>query len=349
LNTDAANAYAKSVVTQRVGQQLWQMLWAGLLLAALPAIAHGPSILDAALTLFAIVLAGWFWELPAKAWKVFVTDARHGFNRITPLRFLREQAGRMLLFALIAVPACWLAVFLFQNTGTAWWLMVWLVGWLGFAVLRWVQPRYVAPLFDVVEPLPETALRTRLQSFLKRCGVADQRLFLIRTSTRTAQANAQVTGGLIAPRIVLSDSLIERLAADEVEAVVAHELGHLQRGHLRFQMLMLGGCWLLLLGLIAALTAEIEGSVPRLAVAWALMPGAWFLAQPFANAVYRRFEFEADETAARNSSAAAMAAALRTLTRNNANAVQNDPWYERVYHTHPALAARLARLEEAAS
>ena len=349
LRTGAAGGYARAVVTQRGAQQLWQWLSALLLLLAATRIEALEQDIGATAMLFALVVAGWFWGLPTKAWKVFGTDARHGFNRLTPLRFLREQALHSLLFAALALPAAAIAVVVFQRAGAWWWLPLWALGWLGFAGLRWIQPRYVAPLFDVVEPLPEGALRTRLQSLLTRCGVAEQRLFLMRASARTAQANAQVTGGLAAPRIVLMDTLIHRLEPDEIEAVVAHELGHLQRGHLRFQMLMLGGLWWVMLAVIALLTAEVPAIAPKLALAWAMTPSAWLFVQPYANAIYRRFEFEADEAAARSSSAAAMARALRTLTRNNANATHSDRWYEWIYHTHPATSVRLARLERPAS
>ncbi|GAC1632539.1 MAG: hypothetical protein NVS9B10_27150 [Nevskia sp.] len=355
LAADASAAYARAVVTQRVGQQLWQSLSALLLLlpASIAAIESLERDQGATVALGALVVAGWFWELPAKAWKVFVTDARHGFNRLTAARFLCEQAGRAALFAAIAVPAAALAVQLFERAGSLWWLALWALGWLGYTSLRWLQPRYVAPLFDPLEPLPESPLRTRLQAFLTQRGVARQQLFLLRSSARTAQANAQVLGGFggsaAAPRIVLTDTLIERLPAEQIEAVVAHELGHLQRGHLRVQMRMIGALSLAQVAVVALLTRALPGSAPQLALAWALLPSGWLFALPVVNAVYRRFEFEADEAAASASSATAMAGALRTLTRNNANATQADPWYERVYHTHPALAARLERLDRAAA
>lgn len=348
LAADAASAYARAVVAQRVGQQLWQSLWAFALLAVSGEVAARAQTAGPALVLFLLVVAGWCWELPAKVWKVFVTDARHGFNRLTPTRFLREQAGRALLFAAVAAPAAALAIMLSEWASEYWWLSVWALGWLGFAVLRWVQPRWIAPLFDKVEPLPHGALRARLAAFLTRSGVLEQRLFLLRASARTGQANAQVNGGVGAPRIVLTDTLIARLPPEQVEAVVAHELGHLQRGHLRVQLLMLGVIWLVLLALVAALVAGVPAGAARLALAWAMLPSAWLFAMPLANAVYRRFEFEADEAAAAASSAEAMAGALRTLTANNANASRNDPWYERVYHTHPPLSARLARLDRGA-
>lgn len=349
LRSDASAGYARAVVTQRVGQQLWQSLWALLVLLMLSRIAAVEAQFGSGVTLIVLVLAGWLWELPARVWKVFVTDAAYRFNRLTVPRFVREQAGRALLFALLAVPAALAAVMLFKLSGGLWWLLLWLAGWAGHSALRWLQPRYLTPLFDVVEPLPESPLRRRLEASLRRCGVTRQRLFVLRSSARSAQANAQVSGRLGAPRIVLTDTLIERLPPDEVEAVVTHELGHLQRGHLRFQMLMLGALWLLLVAVIALLTQRIPAIAPRLAIAWAMVPSAWFFALPVVNAVYRRFEFEADEAAAQNSSAAAMAAALRRLTQNNANALHSDPWYQRVYHTHPDLGARLARLDRVAS
>ena len=353
LAMDAAGGYARDVVTQRVAQQLWQSLWPLLLLGLAGVIVPLEQRLGVVVTLVLLVLAGWLWELPAKAWKVFATDARHGFNRLEPARFLREQAGRLLLFAAVAVPASVIAVMLFIRAGSAWWLAVWAVGWLGHALLRWLQPRHVAPWFDTLESLPESPLRHRLLAFLAQRGVQQPQLFLLRSAARSAQANAQVIGGFggsaRAPRIVLTDTLIERLSPEEIEAVVAHELGHLQRGHLRFQMGMIGALSLPMVALIALLTHEVASIALHLALAWSLVPSAWLWVLPVVNAVYRRFEFEADDAAASTSSASAMAGALRTLTRNNANATQTDRWYERIYHTHPALAARLDRLDRAAS
>lgn len=333
--------YAMGLVTQRVGQQLWQQGWPLLLIAAMPLIGTDTG------WLLALLIAGWLWEMPAKAYKPFGLDARHGMNRLSVAAFAREQAIKLALFAALALPAAWLAVYLLGHTDKKAWVAIWAVGWGGWAGLRWLQPRWIAPLFDKVEPLPAGELRSRLEALLSRSGVRDRRLYLLRSSARSAQANAQVSGGARAPRIVLGDTLIAMLKADEIEAVVAHELGHIQRGHLRFQLLMIGAASFLMVMVAAALTGAIAEPVARLALAWALLPSLWFFALPLANYWYRQFEFEADASAAANASGAALARALRTLTANNRNAPLADRWYERVYHTHPATDARLDRLDRA--
>lgn len=335
-------AYAIGVVTQRVGQQLWQQGWPLLLLGLMPLLDG-----DAPLLLFALVIAGWLWELPLKAYKPFGLDASHGMNRLSVAAFVREQAIKLVLFAALALPAAWLALYLIEHSDQRAWLAIWAIGWGAWAGLRWVQPHWIAPLFDKVEPLPAGELRSRLEGLLTRSGVRDQRLFLQRASARSAQANAQVSGSARAPRIVLGDTLIGLLKADEIESVVAHELGHIQRGHLRFQLLMIGAASFAMVMIAAALTAGIGEPVARLAIAWALLPSLWFFALPLANYWYRRFEFEADASAASQASGAALARALRTLTRNNRNAPIADRWYERVYHTHPATSERLDRLDNA--
>lgn len=336
-------AYATGLVSQRVGQQLWQQVWPLLLLVVLPRL---DGVADGGL-LFAQAIAGWCWMLPPKACKPFGLDAAHGMNRMTVRAFMREQAIKLALFAALALPAAPLALQLFERHGEPAWLAIWAIGWGAWAGLGWLQPRFIAPLFDKVEPLPPGELRSRLEQLLTRSGIRDQRLYLLRASARSAQANAQVSGTARAPRIVLSDTLIAMLQPDEIEAVVAHELGHIQRGHLRFQLLLIAAASLVMVGLAAALTAGIAAPVLRLAIAWALLPSLWFLALPLANHWYRRFEFEADESAASQASAAALARALRQLTRNNRNAPLADRWYERVYHTHPATSARLDRLDRA--
>lgn len=335
-------AYALGLVSQRVGQQLWQQGWPLILIAALPWLSGaGP------LTLLALVIAGGLWELPAKAVKPFGLDARHGMNRMTLVAFAREQAIQLALLAALALPAAWLALQLLARTDKRAWLLIWAIGWSGWAALRALQPQFAARLFDRLEPLPAGALRSRLEALLSRSGARVQRLFVQASSARSAQANAQVSGSARAPRIVLGDTLLAMLQADEVEAVVAHELGHLQRGHLRFQLLMIAAASFLMVMVAAALTAGIAEPVARLAIAWALLPSLWFFALPLTNYWYRRFEFEADDSAARQASGAALARALRQLTRNNRNAPVADRWYERVYHTHPATSERLARLDRA--
>ena len=335
--------YAFGLVTQRVGQQLWQQVWPLLLPVSAPALAVPTA--EPALFLFALAIGGWLWELPPKAFKLFGLDARHGMNRMSVTAFAREQALKLALFAVLALPGAWLALQAEQQLGGYWWLPAWLVGFIGLVLIRAVQPRYIAPLFDAVEPLPAGDLRSRLEGLLARCRVDARQLFLLKASARSAQANAQVSGNLQRPRIVLTDTLIASLKADEIEAVVAHELGHLQRGHLRFQVLMIGSVWLLMLAAAAWLTVGIADPVIELAIAWALLPSLGFFALPLANYWSRRFEFEADASAAGNASGAALARALRTLTRNNRNAPLADRWYERVYHTHPATSERLSRLD----
>lgn len=342
-----SSAYAHGLVTQRVGQQLWQQGWPLLLALLAPAIAELAQVSLPAVLLIALVLVGWLWELPPKAIKVFGLDAAHGMNRMTVAAFAREQLLKFALFVALALPASFIGLSLIARSGDNWWLPAWAIGWSGWGVLRWAQPQWITPLFDHVEPLPPGDLRQRLERLLLRCGIAEQRLYMVRASARSAHANAQVTGGIGAPRIVLSDTLIDKLPPDEVEAVVAHELGHLQRGHLRFQVLMLGASWLLLMAVAGLATSDIDDPVTRLAIAWGLLPSLWFFAQPMANYFYRRFEFEADASAAENASGHALARALRTLTRNNRNAPAADRWYERVYHTHPATSERLRRLDQA--
>lgn len=342
-----AQAYALGVVTQRVGLQLWQQAWPLLLPALAPLPTTPADTVDASLLLAGLAIAGWLWELPAKACKPFAVDAAHGMNRMTVAGFAREQAIKLAMFVALALPAAWLALWLLARYPQTWWLAVWAIGYTGWALIRAVQPRYLAPLFDAVEPLPAGELRSRLEALLARCRVDGNQLYLLKASARSAQANAQVSGSLARPRIVLTDTLVATLQPDEIEAVVAHELGHLQRGHLRFQLLMLGSTSLLMLALVALLTAAIAEPVAKLAVAWALLPSLWFFALPLANHWYRRFEFEADESAAANASGAALARALRTLTRNNRNAPLADRWYERVYHTHPQTSERLDRLDRA--
>lgn len=338
-----AQPYALGLVTQRVGSQLWQQAFALLLFAAITFGAAPQTASGLALT---VVLAA-LWQWPALAAKPFGLDARHGLNRLSGLTFLRDQGLRLLLSALVAWPAAALALALLARFGEPAWLAIWLLGWVGWIVQHDGQPKLAARLFETVEPLPEGELRQRLVALLVRCGVRQPQLYRLQASARSVQANAQVSGTARAPRIVLGDTLIALLSPAEIEAVVAHELGHVQRGHLRAQRGLIGLCAALVVAAAAVLTAGIAPPPARLALAWALLPSLWFLVLPWINGRYRRYEFEADAAAAERASGAALAQALRRLTANNRNAPDADRWYERVYHTHPATAERLARLDRA--
>jgi len=243
-----------------------------------------------------------------------------------------------------------------RATGTYWWLWAW-VAWVAFQFLVLaLYPTVIAPLFNKFSPLPEGPARSVIEALLARCGFANKGLFVMDGSRRSSHGNAFFTGFGRAKRIVFFDTLLARLAPDEVEAVLAHELGHFRLHHVLKRMVWSAALALFFLALLAALAAApwfYEGlgvpvSLERPGVALILfflaLPVFTFMLGPLSSLYSRRHEFEADAFAAQNASARSLAQALVKLYEDNASTLTPDPIYSAVYDSHPPAALRIARL-----
>jgi STE24 endopeptidase len=243
------------------------------------------------------------------------------------------------------------------RAGTLWWLYAW-IAWVAFQVLVLaLYPTLIAPLFNKFEPLSDAGVRERVERLLARCGYAAKGLFVMDGSKRSSHGNAYFTGFGRARRIVLFDTLLSRLQADEVEAVLAHELGHYKLKHVLKRTAWFSAGSLALLALLGWLVGEpwfyaglgVPGPAPRYGVALVLfmlaLPVFTFLAAPIASLYSRRHEFEADAYAARNASPAALVAALVKLYEDNASTLTPDPLHSAFYDSHPPASVRIARLE----
>ncbi len=301
-------------------------------------------------------------ELPFAWVRRFRVEERFGFNRMTPRLFLVDTLKAAAVAVALGLPLLALVLWLMRASGTLWWLWVW-IAWAVFNVAVLVlYPTVIAPLFNRFEPLPAGELRSRVEALLARCGFASKGLFVMDGSRRSAHGNAYFTGLGRAKRIVFFDTLISRLDAPEIEAVLAHELGHYERRHVQKRIALmfaasLAGLWLL--GWLSRQAWFYEGlgvspGIGELdAVALVLfllaMPVFTFLLQPLFAAVSRRHEFEADAFAARHARAQDLAAALVKLYKDNASTLTPDPVHSAFYDSHPPASQRIGRLGELAS
>jgi STE24 endopeptidase len=307
-----------------------------------------------ALVVLSVVCLTGLIDLPFSIWRTFRLEARFGFNRTTPKLFLADLAKSSLLALLLGGPVVLGALTLMEHAGRLWWLWAWL-GWLALMLLMsWAWPAFIAPLFNKFAPLQDVALKTRIEALLQRCGFAARGVFVVDGSRRSSHGNAYFTGLGRNKRIVFFDTLLERLAHPEVEAVLAHELGHFRLRHVRKRLLvsMAGGfVALALLGWLAAQPAfysafgvHAPSSHVALLLFMFVVPAFTFFATPLGSLWSRRHEFEADEFAAQNANADELASALVKLYRDNATTLTPDRLYSAFYYSHPAATERIARL-----
>jgi STE24 endopeptidase len=332
---DALNAAVRDAVLPRWGRLPYQLV----LLAAFAFIS---GLLDA----------------PLEVYNTFRIEQRFGFNRMTWKLYLVDAAKGLAVGALIGLPLAALVLWIMAGTGAWWWLWAW-GAWVAFQLLMLViYPTVIAPLFNKFEPLPDESLKARVQALMARCGFAAKGLFVMDGSRRSAHANAYFTGLGSAKRVVFFDTLLARLTPGEVEAVLAHELGHFKLRHVPKRMVVIFGLSLLALALLGWLSQQQWfytglGVTPNLGApndALALLlfmlalPPFTFLLMPLASRVSRRHEFEADAYACAQASGRDLATALLKLLEDNAGTLTPDPVYVTFYYSHPPAVERLAAL-----
>ena len=333
-----------------------------LLLRATEALPWSPLWRDVAL-LGGVALVGGAIGLPFSWYRTFRLEARFGFNRTTLRVWLSDLAKGLALGVALGVPLALAILWLMARAGSAWWIYAWLV-WFGFQLLMlFLFPTVIAPLFNRFTPLPAGPAREHVERLLARCGFAAAGLFVMDGSKRSAHGNAYFTGFGKARRIVFFDTLLSRLVPDELEAVLAHELGHYKLRHVMKRIAWSAALSLAFLALLAWLARSpwfyaglgipadaLDAALARPGVALALfllaLPVFTFVLSPLAARYSRRHEFEADAFAARNASAAALVRGLVKLYQDNAATLTPDPLHSAFYDTHPPAAIRVARLLE---
>jgi len=308
--------------------------------------------------LTAFTLIGSAIELPLDAYSTFRIEQRFGFNRTTVKLWLADLAKGAALGALIGLPLAAAILWIMGASGGLWWLYAWVTWVLFNLVLLVLYPTVIAPLFNKFEPLPDGALRARVQALMQRCGFAAKGLFVMDGSRRSAHANAYFTGLGAAKRVVFFDTLLQRLSAAEVEAVLAHELGHFKHRHVLQRMLGIFGfslAGLALLGWLAGQSSFYAGlgvapnlDAPNDALALLLfasaMPAFNYFVSPLMAHFSRRHEFQADAYACQQADGASLASALLKLHEDNAATLTPDPLFVRFYYSHPPASERLAAL-----
>jgi STE24 endopeptidase len=295
--------------------------------------------------------------LPFALWRTFRLEARFGFNRTTPRLFVSDRLKGLVLAVALGGPLLLATLLLMQRAGRWWWLWAWGLWLLVMFVMAWAWPAFIAPLFNRFSPLKDQSLRERIEALVARCGFASKGVFVVDNSRRSSHGNAYFTGIGRHKRIVFFDTLLERLAHPEVEAVLAHELGHFRLKHVRKRLLLSIGttfAGLALLGWLAArpafygaLGVPLPSTHAALLLFMLVVPAFTFFVTPLMALWSRQHEFEADEFATRHASAAELAAALVKLHRDNASTLTPDPVYVAFYYSHPPPLARIARLHSA--
>ena len=301
-------------------------------------------------------LASSLLSLPFALYHSFRLEAAFGFNNMTLGTFFADQIKGLLLGASIGIPLLYAVIYLMGAAGNAWWLWVWLL-WLGFSLLMlWAFPKWIAPLFNRFEPLADEDLQQRITNLLTRTGFASNGIFVMDGSKRSGHANAYFTGLGQNKRIVFFDTLLKGMQPQEVEAVLAHELGHFKHRHIVKQIavrFLLALLVLFALGQIIHFAAVYHGlgvAYPSHAMALLLMmlvlPVLSFPFAPLGSLSSRRNEFEADRFAAAHTHAEDLISALIKLYRSNAASLVNDRWYARWYDSHPNARERIAALRQ---
>ncbi len=336
-----------------------------LLNQALLALLGGGMVQQLALLGCFSLIAG-LLALPLQWWQTFVVEQRFGFNQMTQRLWLADLLKSTVLSAVIGLPLAALILWLMQATGGLWWLWAW-GAWAAFTLLMMVvYPLFIAPLFNQFKPLDDPALAERVNALMQRCGFTVQGFYVMDGSRRSAHANAYFTGFGAAKRVVFFDTLLKQLAPRQIEAVLAHELGHFKHKHIAKRIalsLLLGLLAFALLGWLATrgwfytglgvqpnlMLDGVAGSAPNDALALLLFalaaPVFTVFITPLMAQLSRHDEFQADAYAAQQTSGAELAGALLTLYQDNASTLTPDPLYARFYYSHPPAAERLAHLQ----
>lgn len=327
------------------GLELLDSLWRGF---ELPELATGVGVM------LSMLLVGTLIDLPFSAYRTFVIEERFGFNHTTPRIFFSDLLKQTLLMLLLGGPLAAAILWLLINSGTLWWLYAWLV-WMGFSlVMLWVFPVFIAPLFNKFEPLTDETLYERVTQLLERNGLSSNGIFVMDGSRRSGHGNAYFTGLGENKRIVFYDTLLESLDADEVEAVLAHEIGHYKRKHIRKMVIVMGLLSLFGLAILGQIiqhdwfyhglgVTQPSGHMALL-LFMLISPAFTFVLSPVTAWLSRRHEFEADDFAAEQADAATMVRALVKLYAENAATLTPDPLHSAFHDSHPPAPVRVAHL-----
>ena len=303
--------------------------------------------------LSALIISG-IIDAPFDYYKTFVIDAHFGFNKMTRGMFIGDMIKQSILGLVLGAPILFAALWLMESAGEYCWLYLWAV-WSVFNLLVLaIYPTFIAPLFNKFTPLTDEALKARIEALLAKCGFKSQGLFVMDGSARSSHGNAYFTGFGKSKRVVFFDTLLDRLNTDEIEAVLAHELGHFKHKHVIKRIVMMFSISFLGLALLGflkdqnwfflGLGVNDMSSYMALVLFLLVSPVFLFLLRPIMANYSRKNEFEADSYAASHSSAKHLVTSLVKLYRDNASTLTPDPLHSAFYDSHPPASIRIAKL-----
>ena len=306
------------------------------------------------LVIFSLMIISALLDLPFTIYSTFIIEEKFGFNRTTVKTFITDMFKGALLAAILGLPLIWVVLWLMEQAGELWWIYTWAV-WTSFSLfIAWAYPTWIAPIFNKFSPLEEGDTLNRIKSLLSRCGFNSDGIFVIDGSKRSSHGNAYFSGFGKNKRIVFYDTLLETLSDDELEAVLAHELGHFKRKHIVKGMAITIVATLLALAILAwlmkadwfynALGISTPSTYMALLLFSLVAPVFTFLLSPLMSMFSRKNEFEADEFAAQQSEARFLIQALVNLYKENASTLTPDPMYSAFYDSHPPAPVRIAHL-----
>lgn len=318
----------------------------------------GPGMVYQIGLIAAVAIISEIIDLPLDYYKQFHLEEKFGFNKMTPGLFFSDMIKHSLIGALIGLPLLWVTLTVMEQAGSLWWLYAWLI-WCGFQILMLgLYQNLIAPLFNKFTPLADESLKSRIEGLMQRVGFASKGLFVMDGSRRSAHGNAYFSGFGSAKRIVFFDTLLSRLAPNEIEAVLAHELGHFKLNHVIKRiaiMFIISLCFLALLGFLKNQTwfylglgvlpmMDASNDAMALILFMFALPVFTFLFSPLLSLTSRKNEFEADAFAAKHSNSHDLVSALVKLYEDNASTLTPDPLHSAFYDSHPPASVRIQRL-----
>ncbi|MFT5397501.1 MAG: STE24 endopeptidase [Gammaproteobacteria bacterium] len=324
--------------------------WAGFNLATL---SHGIAVIIS-LTIISSIL-----NLPFSLYQTFVIEERFGFNKTNLKTWVQDLLKTTALMLVLGIPLLASILWLMNQAGDQWWVYAWLL-WMGFTfVMIWAYPAFIAPIFNKFSSLDNESLRSRIEGLLQRCGFQSQGVYVVDGSRRSSHGNAYFSGFGKNKRIVFYDTLLESLSEDEVEAVLAHELGHFKRNHIKKSLLLSSVMSLAGFALLAwfmrsdwffySLGVDTVGTHTALLLFIMVMPVFTYFINPLFSSLSRKHEFEADEFAYFNSDYKALISALVNMYRDNASTLTPDPIHSIFYDSHPPASIRINHLKTIAA
>jgi STE24 endopeptidase len=294
-------------------------------------------------------------EIPSSVYQTFVIEEKYGFNKSTPQQFIKDQLLQLLLAAAIGMPLMAIILWVMDSIGSLWWLWAWVILMSFSLLMSWLFPTLIAPLFNKFTPMEEGSLKDRIQGLLARCGFNSQGIFIMDGSKRSGHGNAYFTGLGNNKRIVFFDTLISSLEDEELEAILAHELGHFKCKHTIKMLIATAIISLISFAILGwlidqqwfytGLGVKLPSHAAALLLFMLVSSSFTFFMQPISAFFQRKFEFEADDFASSHAKAEKLVSALVKLFEENASTLTPDPLYSAFHYSHPPAAIRIANLE----